>query len=78
MCLGSFLYSLSPSYAVVSWLAVDDRPHQHVDEDDDRKEDPSAAGVYAEEQDEVAEEAQDNHPHRVQLKEHVQHIQTAC
>lgn len=57
---------------------MDDRPHQHVDEDDDGEEDSSAAGVYAEEQDEVAEETQDNNPHRVQLKEHVQHIQTAC
>lgn len=47
-------------------MEVDDRPHQHVNEDDDGKEDPSAAGVYAEKQDEVAKEAQDNHPHHVQ------------
>ncbi len=58
-------------------MEVDDRPHQHVNEDDDGKEDSSAAGVYAEKQDEVAKEAQDNHPHHVQLKEHVQHVQAA-
>ncbi len=43
-------------------VEVDDRPHQHVNEDDDGKEDSSAAGVYAEKQDEVAKEAQDISP----------------
>lgn len=42
-----------------------DRPHQHVDEDDEREEDAFASGGYAEKQNEVAQKAQYDHPHHV-------------
>ena len=43
-------------------------PQEHVDEDSERKKNPSAAGLSAEEETETAEEAEYDHPYHVKLK----------
>lgn len=54
------------------------KPQQEVDEDCDRKERAASAGVAAQEEDEVAEKAEQHYPHHVQPKEHVEGVKSTC
>lgn len=49
-------------------------PNEEVDEDDDREEEASAAGVLAQEQNEITDRTERQHPHRVQLKKQEQAV----
>ena len=50
-------------------------PDEEVDEDNNREEEASAAGVRAEEQDEVTEHTEQQHPQHVELKEQEEAVQ---
>lgn len=52
--------------------------HEQVDEDGDGEEDASVGGVSAEEQHEVAQEAQQHDPNHVQLEEVVEAEEATC
>ena len=53
-------------------------PQQQVDEDGDGEEGASDAGVTTQEEDEVAEETEEDHPYHVQLKEQVEGVEAPC
>lgn len=53
-------------------------PQQQVDEHGDGEEGASHGGVAAQEEEEVAQEAEEDHPDHVELEEQVERVEAPC